>query len=284
MATLTETTREKTTLYSQEKFARMAKLPPLPSQLMEALQQLHTDQHTAYFADKISLEPILVTRILRIANSPFFGMSREIGSLREAIILLGLDRIRDLMLGICLTKMLPIDNRCFNYKLFCRHCMAVADCTRQFANYTGTSPHNAYTAGLLHDIGRPVIIVLYPEFIKQIANESTLLSSATERQLFGFDHLELGGIAAKHWNLPLAIQESIEFHETPPAINNDQSLPSLIYVANLIIAGEKQFVGSPTEYEFAINSALEKINIPFAEAQIFANTGQQFADQIVSLL
>ncbi len=88
----------------ENKFARLTDLPSMPVLLMEALQQTNDKQNLTALVDKISQDPAMVVRILRIANSPFYGMSREIGSLREAVVLLGLNRIRDMLISICFSR------------------------------------------------------------------------------------------------------------------------------------------------------------------------------------
>ena len=139
-------------LDAQDKLARIADLPSLPALLMEALQHTGSNQSISDLADKIGRDPPIVIRILRIANSPFYGMSREIGTLREAIVLLGINRIRDILVTACFLNLLPTQHQEFNYRLFWRHSLAVADCGRQLGS--SIRPEDiVFTAGLLHDIG-----------------------------------------------------------------------------------------------------------------------------------
>ncbi len=81
----------------KNKFACLTDLPSMPVLLMEALQQINGKQDLTTLVDKVSQDPSMVVQILRIANSSFYGMSREIGSLREAVVLLGFSRIRDML-------------------------------------------------------------------------------------------------------------------------------------------------------------------------------------------
>jgi putative nucleotidyltransferase with HDIG domain len=211
-------------------------------------------------------------------------MAREIGSLREAIVLLGINRVRDILFGVCFSKLLPVRHKDFDYTLFWQHSMAVADCTRQLANYTGISEEISFTAGLLHDIGRLIIVVLYPDDFSRIINESNQSLSVAERQLLGFDHLEIGSKAAKHWNLPIAIQEAIELHETPPVPDSTKSLALLVYVANLLVADPTQVDEFSLEENQAIQLAFDILNIPIDQTATFVNSARQFADQIVAIL
>ena len=286
MSTLEHTDKESAGMDSKDKVAqlRLVDLPSLPALLMEALQYTADNQSLTNFADKISQDPPMVIRILRIANSPFYGMSREISSLRQAIVLLGLNRVRDMLLGVCFSKMLPVRHKDFDYPLFLHHSMAVADCARQLANYTGIGQDIAFTAGLLHDIGLLVIVLLFPDDFSRIINEPHPNRVETERRILGFDHMEIGGKVARYWNLPVVIQEAIEQHETPPACDSTKSLALLVYAANLLVTEAEQGDGSGLERQEAITNVLDKLDISIDQATHWANTGRQFADQIVAIL
>jgi putative nucleotidyltransferase with HDIG domain len=271
---------------SKDKVARLhlVNLPSLPTLLMEALQYTDDNQDLTAFADKISQDPPMVVRILRIANSPFYGMSREISSLRQAIVLLGLNRVRYMLLGVCFSNILPVRHKDFDYPLFWHHSMAVADCARQLAVYTGIGQDIAFTAGLLHDIGVLLIVLLFPDDFSRISNEPHPNRIETERLIMGFDHVEIGSKAAKHWNLPVAIQEAIEQHETPPTPESALSPGLLIYAANLLVIAAEQGDDSDLERQEAIACVLDKLAIPIDQATLWANTSLQFADQIVVII
>jgi putative nucleotidyltransferase with HDIG domain len=267
----------------ENKFSRLADLPPMPILLMEAIQQINGKQDLSILVDKISQDPAMTIRILRIVNSPFYGMSREIGSLREAVVLLGLNRIRDMLIGICFSKILPVRHKAFNYHQFWHHSMAVAECTRQLAIHTGTRPDLAFTAGLLHDIGRLVIVALFPEEFSRIINEPASLLIETEQRILGFDNVEMGGKAAQHWNLPTAIQEAIEQHQTPPEPGAAKSLALLVYTSNLLIVKTEQADDSALEDHESICATLALLNISIDQAAHCTDDGRQFADQVITL-
>ncbi len=260
-----------------DSFACLANLPSMPVLLMEALEQIdNKQQDLPALADQISSDPSIAIRILRIVNSPFYGMSREIGSLREAIVLLGINRIRDMLISICFSKMLPVQHTDFDYDLFWRHSIAVAECARHLANCTGINPDLAFTAGLLHDIGDILIAMLFPDKFSQLIKISTTFKIEAEQQLLGFNHTVIGGKAAQYWNLPVVIQEAIEQHETPPNFNTGKSLELLVYTANLLILKAEQSDKSLIEQPLSI------LNVSNDQAAYCADTGQQFADHVIS--
>jgi putative nucleotidyltransferase with HDIG domain len=263
---------------------RLVDLPSLPALLMEALQCTSDDKSLTIFADKISQDPPMVIRILRIANSPFYGMSREISSLRQAIALLGINRVRDMLLGVCFSNILPVQHKDFDYPLFLHHSMAVADYARQLAIHTGIGQDIAFSAGLLHDIGLLVIVVLFPDDFSRILNQPIPNRIEAERRILGFDHTEIGGKAAMKWNLPVAIQEAIELHETQPTDNSAKSLALLVYAANLLVTETGQRENTGLELQETITDVLDKLDIPIDQATFWADTSRQFADQIVAVL
>jgi putative nucleotidyltransferase with HDIG domain len=268
----------------ENKFARLKSLPKMPGVLTEVIQQMNGNQNITVLIDKIGHDPSMTIRILRIANSPFYGMPREISSVREAIILLGLNRITDMLMSIYFSKMLPVQHKDFNYNVFWHHSMAVAECSRQLANNTGVSPDLAFTAGLLHDIGDLMIVMLFPDQFSRLIEISADFGIEAEQELLGFDHPTIGGKAAQYWNLPAAIQAAIEQHETPPNPNsNDRSLGLVVYAANLLIISVEQSDTLALEACEPIRSALTILNVSSDLAVYCTNSGQQFADQILTL-
>ncbi|MDP1666786.1 MAG: HDOD domain-containing protein [Methylobacter sp.] len=267
----------------KNKFACLKNLPSMPVLLMEALQQISGKQNLTTLVDKIGEDPSMVVRILRIANSPFYGMSREIGSLREAIVLLGINRIKDMLISLCFSKMLPAQHKDFNFDLFRHHSMAVAECTRQLANCTHTSSDFAFTAGLLHDIGNLVIVILFPDEFSRLVKISAKFGIEEEQNILGFNHTTIGGKAAQYWNFPQEIQEAIEQHETYPESATSKSLGLLVYTANLLIVNTEQPDKSALEEHQPICTALATLNVSIDQAAHCTDSGRQFADQILTL-
>lgn len=266
-----------------KKIARLSNLPAMPTLLMEAIQQINDTQNLMTLVGKIAQEPSIAVRILRIVNSPFYGMPREIGSLREAIVLLGLNRIRDMLISICFAKILPTQHKDFDYRRLWHHSMAVAECSRQLAGLSGYSPDFAFTAGLLHDIGCLVIVILFPDEFSRIINEPAASLIETERRILGFDHLQIGSKAAQYWNLPLAIQEAIEQHDKPPEPGFTTSIGLLVYTADLLtIKTEQSDQSALVEYP-PISAALAVLNISIDQAITCTDNGMQFADQFLAL-
>lgn len=277
------TGNDSASMESKIKLAHLHGLPSLPTLLMDALQHTSGNANLIDLAGKIGQDPHMLVRILRIANSPFYGMSREIDSLREAIVLLGLDRVKEMVLGVCFLKILPLQHKDFDYRLFWHHSMAVASCTQQLAAETGIGQDVAFTAGLLHDIGLLGIVLLFPDDFSRIISESSPNRLEAERRILGVDHANIGGQMARYWNLSLAIQEAIEQHESPPSPSAKISLGLLIYTANLLVKSLDIDPDSALNYQEAVAEALNLLKTPIEQATQWAENSRQFADQIVAI-
>lgn len=265
----------------------------MPALLIDALQQLDGNPEITTLVDKIGQDPPTVVRLLRIANSSFYGMSREIASLREAIVVLGFNCVRDLLVGICFSQMWSRQHHDFDYTKFWYHSMAVAECSRQLANYTGINPDIAFTAGLLHDIGQLVIVFLFPDAVDRIFKTQDVHPpcgmqapiAEKERRLLGFDHAYIGAKAALYWNFPVAIQKAIEQHETMPAAGAVKSLGVLIYSANLLMVDSMPWDRSAAQdREEALRITLDILGAPVEQALLSADAGRRFAERIIAAL
>jgi HD-like signal output (HDOD) protein len=200
------------------------KLPTLPQATIRALQIMQDPNYSVpALAQVVGLDQALVARVLQWANSPFYGLRRQVSRLEQAIMLLGSATVRELLLTASIGAML--DRHVSGYGLqrgdLWVHSVAVAAGARWLAE-TRRHPHpdQAFIAGLLHDIGKLVLDVL-------LQAETTWLGEWAERQaqgasfvdlerwLTGLDHAQLGGQIAEQWELPAPLVEAITFHHDP---------------------------------------------------------------------
>lgn len=261
----------------------LTEIPSFKLPLIQALLELNSFANASELANEISHDVALVARILRIANSPFFGMSREITTLQQAVVLLGVNRVRDLLIAFCFPQTFSILSKSFDQQSFWSHCLVVADCARSLAEYCSISREKAFAAGLLHDIGLIVMASLFPEKYIQISdhslfecnsieNENMLLTQ--ERKIFeGNDHAKIGGRVALLWNFPHEIKEAIEFHAVSP--DCFESLSMVVYAANLLSLQRGD------ELNEDCVDALTRLSIPTDKALSIKSQGYAFAEQIV---
>jgi putative nucleotidyltransferase with HDIG domain len=214
------------------------KLPSPPTLVMELLDNLNDENISfATLTNKIALDQAIVARVMRVANSSFFGLSGRVGSISDAARVLGTNNLRGLVMAAGIIDAFPRQDTGFDWISFWRHGIATAVCAKLLASGARLNPETAFTAGLLHDIGKLVIVVYFPNAFSQLHEfeaASSPESLQAEKVALGFDHAALGGELAKRWRFPLAIQQAVELHHTQIQADEVKTLTDVVYIANLI--------------------------------------------------
>lgn len=196
---------------------------------------------TSEIAKAIGQDPSFTVRLLRVANSSFYGLSSSIDTVSKAVSVIGTSQIRSLALATSVASSFDgLPNTLVSMEHFWRHSLYCALVARILAKQVRKcDPDAVFTAALLHDIGELVIFNRLP----QQAKESLLLvlDSAdelpvfqAERQIMGVDHAQVGGELARQWKLPPLLEECIEFHHD---IQSAQRFPrevALVHIANIL--------------------------------------------------
>jgi len=166
--------------------------------------------------DLVSCDGSLTAQCLRMANSPLFCRMREIYSVRGAVIVLGVRRLRDIMLTCLLVRMVPKSSWVMDPLSYWQHSLACALVSRQFAKKINFADREqAYLAGLLHDLGCLVNTLLFPEEFRaaiELVRTQKLPICEAESQTIGLTHCQTGQILAENWKLPEKICHVIGFH------------------------------------------------------------------------
>ncbi|MGM9481400.1 HDOD domain-containing protein [Roseateles sp. NT4] len=220
-----------------ELLAALRDLPPLPSLVLELVESLGQEGLSAErFATKISQDQALAAKTLRLANSSFYGRGRRVGSVAEAIGVLGLRTVRGVVTaaGLAGSFRRPAD---FDHNAFWRHSLASALSAQALANELGRDDADlAFTVGLLHDIGRLALASAFaPAYaeVERWRREQDCPADDAERAVLGIDHAEVGGLIAGHWNFSPAIVDAIREHHAPPATAG-LTLTGVAHVADAI--------------------------------------------------
>lgn len=226
----------------QQVITSFTQLPPLPrvvSELMVCLQQ--DDVDTEQVVQLLNQDQSLVAHALRIANSPFHGLARQIGSMHEAMVVLGLRAVQTLVTTAAITTLFqPLQQRLqeagYDQHRFWRHSLGAACCARELAHTLHANAEMAYTAGLLHDLGKLVLAVNFPRHFRHIVHHTQDLQTpwlTAERQLLGFDHADISAALAEHWLFPVAITEAIALHHAPEE-HTATILPGIVHLADIM--------------------------------------------------
>jgi putative nucleotidyltransferase with HDIG domain len=263
-------------------------LPSLPAVVMELLTSIDMeDVDISVLAKKVSHDQALTAKTLRLANSSQYGLQVKVTTIQQAITFLGFQTTRNLITAAAVTGCFP-QGKChgFNDKAFWRHSIATAVCARVLARRMRFNQDYAFTAGLLHDIGRLVLVTTHPERYAEViawrsANDSALLDA--ERAVLGLDHVATGVALAEHWNLSDTMRHAIAHHHDPEAPAAG-FLATIIHAANAIvhaldIAGEDDELVSPVSSVAWTALGLDEE----AYLHVFRETELQF-DEIASAL
>jgi putative nucleotidyltransferase with HDIG domain len=196
---------------------------------------------SADIANVVSQDPSFTARLLRVANSPFYGFSSTIDTVSRAVTLIGTNQVRSLALATSVARSFAgLPNELVSMDNFWRHSLYCALIARMLAKRT--HKHDAevvFTAGLLHDIGELVIFNRLPEQARK-ALELVLDSGdelpvyQAERQVMGFDHAQVGGELACQWNLPPILEECIAHHHGIAGAQRHPLEASVVHIANTL--------------------------------------------------
>jgi putative nucleotidyltransferase with HDIG domain len=194
---------------------RIHDLPSLPAvvaELLTSMEQDDVDLH--YLAGRLALDQALTAKTLRLANSSFYGMPSKVTSIQQAMSVLGLHSIRTLVTACgVIGAVPPTPGAPLDFNAFWRHAIATAVWARALARHLRLSPDTAFTAGLLHNLGRLVLVTRFPAEYAAVplwCNEHQDATVAqAELAVFGVDHAQAGSALAAYWKFPPTIQDAI---------------------------------------------------------------------------
>jgi putative nucleotidyltransferase with HDIG domain len=188
----------------------------------------------------ISIDQGMSTRVLNTVNSAYYGFSRKIASIKDAVVLLGFKAVRNLAMTVSVFDLFvgKTDRQNLRRGKWWRHSIDTALCARLIASQVaGVSPDEAYTAGLLHDIGKPLLDrygdAPYEQVEDLVAQGVPELTA--ERQVYGCDHAAVGRAVSQHWGFPEKLVEAIGCHHTESADGlGDAPLTAVVVLANFV--------------------------------------------------
>jgi putative nucleotidyltransferase with HDIG domain len=254
-------------------------LPTLPLVVTELITTFgRADVSVGELAAKVANDQALTAKTLRLANSSFYGLQRKVRTIEQAIAVLGLDSVRSLV-----TSAGIIDNfnggGAFDYAGFWRHAVGTALCAKSLARLAKCNQEFAFVSGLLHDIGRLVLITRFPaqyEAVIAHRNGADCDMLEAERAVLGLDHAVVGRALAEHWKFPPLIQRAIAHHHAPMA-QDLGAIPSVVHVADAIVHA-LDLAGHADERVPAIaEDAWSSIGIDAAGLrQVFEDTESEF--------
>jgi putative nucleotidyltransferase with HDIG domain len=225
----------------QDLARRTGDLPPLPSAVSRLLEMSRdANVSLSQMAEVIRHEPALTTKVLRLCNSAYYGLPRKVTSLQEAVVYLGADTLVNFVLAGCVAAFYRAAHAGYGNLVgdLWRHSVSCAIASQLLADKCGEEKTGeAFTAGLLHDIGKIVLSAevraRFDVIIERVRAENCTFEEA-EREVLGFNHAEVGAIIAREWNLPVSLCEAIEFHHDPTRAEHFPRLCAQVHIANIL--------------------------------------------------
>jgi putative nucleotidyltransferase with HDIG domain len=214
-------------------------LPSPPAVVMELLSTIERDDaDIADLARKVATDQALTAKTLCLANSSLYSLQVKVTTIQQAITFLGFQTTRNLITAAALTGCFP-KRECagFDDKAFWRHAIGVAACARVLARHLRFNQDVAFTGGLLHDIGRLVLVTLHPQQYAAVIAQSNASGGAlldAERALLEVDHVQAGVALARHWKFSDTMRQAIAFHHEPETPGAGY-LATIVHVANAIV-------------------------------------------------
>ena len=218
-------------------------LPALPAIVTKLLQVVNSPDTSADDASKlIQTDPALTSKVIRLANSAFYGMPRSVSSVSSAIVILGFNVIRSVSLSASIMKMF-VDpaKRAVDRDRFWKHSVVIAiaakELVRHLMSYKLYDPEGAFCAGILHDIGKLIFNEYIPADYMEVcrfSRENGIPMIDAETRLLGINHAEMGRILADKWSLPLDLELSMVFHHQPDQSDENSDFLTIIHLADHI--------------------------------------------------
>jgi len=210
-------------------------LKPGVASILRTIQQDEID--AADIAKSIQLDIGLTARVLRVANSSFYGFSNQIASVKDACILLGKHTVCNLTLSsVVVCHLSSSGEGMLDCRVLWQHGLRTAAAAMVLAKQCGMDEGSAFTGGLLHDLGRVVLAIHFPAQFTAVLdyqNDRRCLTQEAEMAVLGIDHCILGAELAKRWNFPDHLCRVIGSHHRPEP-SHQNNLPRLIHVADVI--------------------------------------------------
>ncbi len=213
-----------------KKLNDLSTVPSLMAKIIKVLNDTESEGRELY--KLISHDHALAEKVVRVANSSFFGHSGEVKDINQAIMLLGYDRIKSISLGMTVLEMFP-SNGSFNLMNLWSHSYEIALFAQAFSELICmTCPRECFLTGLLHDIGRVILFKIDKQKFLEINPKNHILEQ--EEDIFGCNHAEAGALFAEVNNVPPEIVSAIKFHHKPSDAKEYKDIVSIISLAEAI--------------------------------------------------
>lgn len=222
----------------ETQIAALGSLPTLPAVVQKICKMADDKSSSASDAAQvIAMDQVLCSKILRMVNSPIYGFPGRISTVKHALVLLGFNVVKGLLLGSAVfSKMVNGRNRAL-----WQHSLGCAVISRRIAREISLpDAEEVMVAGLLHDLGKVVLAQVAGadyDVVLQVAQASGTYIGQAEQDVLGTDHARVGGTLAKQWCFPPRLSEPLQFHHAPGKAVQSRDVTAVVHLADILARG-----------------------------------------------
>lgn len=225
-----------------ELLGKLNQLPSLPIVLQELIASFNnSDLDSTSLAHKIEHDQGLSAKVLRVANSSFYGLPRKVGSIQDAVTVLGFDTVRSLVLSAGMIRVFPpTPGSLFDRQLYWQRCYRIATISKSLAKNLRQGQQLAFIAGMFCEIGQLLMDLCIPQQFSELLRQqadSKLSLIELERSELGVDHFEIGADIIHLWNFPLEIEQLVRHWTNSELQTKFDPLECVVHIAASVESG-----------------------------------------------
>lgn len=222
----------------KQRAEKIKELSTLPSVILRILEVMNNPVADARDVEREIMEdPVITAKVLKVANSAFYGANRDISSVSQAVVLMGFAEVQNIALSVSIFSRFSEPTKMFDRRQFWEHCFATAVTAEALQRRVNAQTSDGFVAGLLHDIGRIVLDQYFPNEFREIiamAENQKIPVLEAERKVLGVTHGDIGYWVTERWNLPPLLTDAVLFHHSPFSCRESYVLTSIVHVADVI--------------------------------------------------
>lgn len=268
-------------------FSETPNLPNIPKVIQALIEKFNDSKSNAdEISKKIQMDQVLSAKIMRLANSARYGAGRKVASIDSAVVMLGVDALKTLVVASGITGAFK-DIEGFDKKAFWRDSFMIASIAKLIAKHTDADAETAFTCGMMHNIGELLIHIAKPEQALKIDKlvEAGAIRTDLQENQFGYNFSEVSGELARRWNFPTDIVRALRQQAKPNDFEEYSPYSSIIYLANYLNEAFKANKEAETvlaEFPSDIAKPLKINLVSFFEALVELTEAEDDIEAIIS--